>query len=267
MAPPLKPQNSSTLSDRLRSKMNSSTDTVEDSSADSMQNLFRDFESRISAKIDASTKTIQSSITKINESLAIQRNDIDVLKSEMSSLACKTDKFAMSVNKTEDNYETLDREVRKINLIFSGLADSVDETVESLHRNVASIILHITGNQVNFDIATRIGSLNNHRTRQVKVRFHRMENREFVWNSRKNTKPPIFINEDLPFTMRRDFAVIRKKAKDLKDQNVKCEINWSKRTITTDSDKLFVNEGKIHTQQTNNPSSSQAFLGATSSLK
>lgn len=60
--------------------------------------------------------------------------------------------------------------------------------------------------------------------RQVVVRFFNMSDRELVWESQKNTVPPVFINEDLPATLKRDFGILRRRAKALKNDKVSAEI-------------------------------------------
>ncbi|OXA46619.1 hypothetical protein Fcan01_18790 [Folsomia candida] len=73
-----------------------------------------------------------------------------------------------------------------------------------------------------------------------------MSERDLVWANRKATVPPIFINEDLPFTLRRDFAILRKKAKEIRRENGNAEITWRTKTITTESEVLIVKMGILY---------------------
>jgi hypothetical protein len=60
-----------------------------------------------------------------------------------------------------------------------------------------------------------------------------------------SSKPPVFINEDLPASIRRDQALLRKKRKEAIDEGKKFTIDWNNKRISVENTTFTVINGKI----------------------
>jgi chromosome segregation ATPase len=215
----------------------------------------------LETKIDKSTSSIKTSIENIQVTVTQHQNDIESLKLQINNFAAGGDVLSSKVAQLEHSQEVIEREMKKINLIISGVADCSNEFNTSLRGKIETLLQDITSDIIKVDAVARIGSYQGDKSRQVKVRFLTIRDRDNVWNCRTNTNPPIFINEDLPFSIRRDHAVIRKKVKQLKEDNIQYDIKWGARQIQTEQHLYTIKEGRTTCSATQNNSSSN-FLGS-----
>lgn len=236
---------SSQTSENLDTSENMQSDTSQPNTEPQILNFLKNLETRLTSKIDSSTTSVTTSIAKINETLIAHQADIQKLKVDITSISTTNTSLSSTVEKIETNHESLEREVKRINLIISGISDLIDESTDHLRQEIEDLVNKLTGQHVKIDTVSRIGNFNPQRNRQVKVRFLNLSDRELVYNSRFDTVPPIYFNEDLPFSMRRDFAILRKKGKEFKMKNEKFEINWRERYLTTDIGKYHVKDGRL----------------------
>ncbi|OXA38341.1 hypothetical protein Fcan01_26892 [Folsomia candida] len=196
-------------------------------------------------KIDKLAEDVNNSLAKLSENITAQQRDINQLKSDVANNTKSNIGLSTRFENIVVQSESIEKELKRINLIITGLNDPINESNESLKQVVEELCSRVSKSEIKVDIVTRIGNHSALKPRQIIVRFYCLSDRELVWASRKSTVPPIFINEDLPFTLRRDFAILRKKAKDLRRENEDAEINWRKKTITTESDVLIVKNGNL----------------------
>ena len=182
-------------------------------------------------KLDA--EKVTSTINSFDSKIAFALNEIRSLKSLKS------------------DHEMFQRDTNKINLLLSGIDEPADEVNEDLVREIESTLLKTTGIRMDIDTAYRIGKVNTKFPRPVKVRFNKISERNAVWNSRFNSKPPIYINEDLPYSTRRDNEKLRAKIRELKEKTEFFEIKWNEKLIKTEKHIFKIKDG-ILTQSDNN---------------
>jgi len=159
------------------------------------------------------------------------------------------------IEKLKPDTELIEREVKKLNLVILGLADFDTQSIDQLKEQVAKLVLGLTGKQIETDTVHRLGKYQLGNNRPVKVRFLSLTDRDLVWSNRLNSNPPIFVNEDLPFVTRKDFAILRKKSKELKEKGETVSIQWNNKTITSGTAAFQVSNGCLTSVTSRNPSS------------
>ncbi|OXA63097.1 hypothetical protein Fcan01_00731 [Folsomia candida] len=224
---------------RTRSMVSLNDSTNDDPSpdpqnCDTIMQFLTNHELRISSKIDTLTENLKCSVSDIKDCLLAHQTELNTLKNDVAKLTKGNIGLSTRMDYLECHNEQIERDVKQINLIISGLTDPLNESLEELRIIVNKLLSNIVKQEIKVDSVLRLGSHKAQGCRQVIVRFSCLSDRESVWNSRKETKPPIFINEDLPYTLRRDFAILGKKAKEFKDNNENCTINWKNKSITSD---------------------------------
>ncbi|CAL8134490.1 unnamed protein product [Orchesella dallaii] len=95
----------------------------------------------------------------------------------------------------------LHKEVKFHNLIVSGIVEKASETNENLRQIVDAFITRICNKNIGFDTIYRIDS-KNMSNRPVRVRFFCHSDRNMVYQSTENLPDDLYINEDLPYSMR-----------------------------------------------------------------
>lgn len=203
---------------------------------------------------------LRESISSIKTTLQNQQKEIDEIKIRLDN-GIPPDQ---SINRLSSNQEFLECEINKINLVISGINEIANETLENLSSTITALCKSITGVDIKLDTVYRIGRQNSSKPRLVKVRFLTMADRDRVWANKSNAKHPVYFSKDLPFATRRDFAVMRKKAKDLNESEIEFVINWNRKTITTSSNLFRAVNGELREEVVEE--SQRNFLGlATSS--
>ncbi|OXA47204.1 hypothetical protein Fcan01_17996 [Folsomia candida] len=235
---------------RTRSMVSLNDSTNDDPSpdpqnCDTIMQFLTNHELRISSKIDTLTENIKCSVSDIKVCLLAHQTELNTLKNDVAKLTKGNIGLSTRMDNLECHNEQIERDVKRINLIISGLSDPLNESLEELRIIVNKLFSNIVKQEIKVDSVLRLGSHKAQGCRQVIVPFSCLSDRESVWNSRKETKPPIFINEDLPYTLRRDFAILRKKAKEFKDNNENCTINWKNKSITSDRESHQVCNGRL----------------------
>ena len=191
-------------------------------------------------------KTTNDEMKSIREELVnklkVQEEKTDALENKVKDLEEKNLDLQQKLQILEQNSELNYREINFQRLIFDGITDSPQETPEQLHQKVLFYLQVATGGDLGFDTAVRLGSYKPDENRLVRVRFYCHKDRNLVFENRRNINneddngvshsDKIFINEDLPFSLRRDNALIRRKLRELRDSGYKPEINWRTKTIT-----------------------------------
>ncbi|OXA41614.1 RNA-directed DNA polymerase from mobile element jockey [Folsomia candida] len=235
---------------RTRSMVSLNDSTNDDPSpdpqnCDTIMQFLTNHELRISSKIDTLTENLKCSVSDIKVCLLAHQTELNTLKNDVAKLTKGNIGLSTRMDYLECHNKQIERDVKRINLIISGLSDPLNESLEELRIIVNKLLSNIVKQEINVDSVLRLGSHKAQGCRRVIVRFSCLSDRESVWNSRKETKPPIFINEDLPYTLRRDFAILRKKAKEFKDNNENCTINWKNKSITSDRESHQVCNGRL----------------------
>jgi hypothetical protein len=169
---------------------------------------------KLATKIDAATNDIKEDLREIKSLVSSHGQRINDVEDRVEHVESAVTKL------TQDN-EDLRKEINKMNLIIDGIPDPVGEDDNALYGRVKTFICGIVKDDISFDTAFRLGQQKPNHRRPIKVRFLSMVQRNLVYSLRSNTSPPFYINEDLPFSIRRDHGLLR----DRKRQEIRNGIN------------------------------------------
>ncbi|OXA54130.1 hypothetical protein Fcan01_10251 [Folsomia candida] len=190
--------------------------------------------------LNDNTKILTSRFDNLDTSVALHKEKLDELESEVKNLKIK-------VSETTGENERLWCELSKINLIFSGIPERINESQKDLFDQVANVI-KATGHTYNFDTAYRIGKPSKNSTRPIKVRFLSLFERNEVYGNRFKVNKPTFINEDLPASLRNDHRILRQKRSQLRNLGYDAKqihVDWSKRTINSGESSFYLLNGNL----------------------
>jgi len=125
----------------------------------------------------------------------------------------------------------------------------------SCKLTVCKLFLDITKKDIRPDVIFRLGALKTGENRLIKVKFLSIRERNLVlkqWSlvketlKQKDVYASVYLNEDLPYTIRRDHALLRKGRNFINDNGKGATIDWKARTLDVeDGSKYFVNDGKL----------------------
>lgn len=136
--------------------------------------------------------------------------------------------------------------MRSKNLIIHGLTETEAETSSGLQETVQKLFRSLTQKDIQVDLGYRLGIKKDNAARHVRVCLFSQSDRNLVYENRMKTEKGIFINEDLHKNTRRDLALLRRKKKELNDQQIKSSINFNAKTLETESGEAFtVRNGQL----------------------
>ncbi len=150
--------------------------------------------------------------------------------------------------------ESLHRSTNFQNLILLGLPEEKTETDESLGKKVSALMNRITANYIDLDTVYRNkrSSFVEGKCRPVRIRFKCHSDRNKAYEAKKSLPENHYLNEDLPFKMRRDLHALRKKRAELFEVNIQHSIDYNKRFIRTSNGVIYyVKEGIIYEDNEN----------------
>lgn len=178
-------------------------------------------------------------------SVAVRKEVLDfkkVLKQtarDQDELFEENSKLRREISILKRKTEYLEVSARQKNLIIHGLQQESNETLQSLFEKVSLFIHELTKKKIKPDIIFRFGK-DSTKARPICVEFLSKTDRNLVYENRKNAaNKNIFINEDLPFEIRRDHAILRSKGKELHAAGQKNKINFKNRSICTENGTSF----------------------------
>lgn len=177
---------------------------------------------------------LDSKITGQNEKITELETEIHSLKTSQAQLTLEN--------------EFLWKEVLRNNLVFSGLKDSNDETRDDTKMIIQDLLKSVSGKNIDFDIAYRVGNFSNDRNRPIKVKFFSTSQTEEILANKRIFRAPIYVNPDLPRMTRRDHAVLRHHKKKLISEGTdpsEIKIEWDKKKMRVRDLAFSVIDGKI----------------------
>lgn len=193
---------------------------------------------------------LQKSIVHIKTQVMRHNDEIKVISNNVKNTVTNIEKAIVEIC---DESEIVQIEIRKMNLMMSGVTDDGNESEEDLRIKATLIVKTLTGKPIQFDICHRVGKHRPSLTRNIRIRFNKMSDRDLVWSNRMKSKPPIYINEDLPPVTRKAHAIMRNRLRELRaaDPDNKPTVIWSQKTIKTESVTYQFHDGNI--KMTHNP--------------
>ncbi|CAL8068390.1 unnamed protein product [Orchesella dallaii] len=152
--------------------------------------------------------------------------------------------------------ESLQVELREKNIIVTGLKDSENESELQLFNSVCELLNSITDKcdnpsiKVRPDKVYRINKFNIERIRPVRVKFSTISARDHIFRNRDKVLSPCVLKADIPFSMRRDHAILKQKEAELIDNGEPCTINMKKRQLETNGETFEVIDGQLENSVT-----------------
>jgi hypothetical protein len=203
---------------------------------------------------------IPSEIGKINRALEIMNKQLQTISTititlakqakQIEKLNLQNQALSKTVNEVKSENEFLQNEMKKINLVFSGVPEVRNETEVQMNKVINKIIHDITGSKLEIDTVFRIGKPRDKFNRPIKVRFTKMSDRNLVFEKRTGTTPPIYINEDLSYITRRDHGLLREKRKEFIAAGERYyRIDWNKKFITCNEQIFQIIDGVLIEQE------------------
>ncbi len=154
----------------------------------------------------------------------------------------------------EHENESLYRSTNFQNLILLGLPEEETETDEKLEKCVVAIVRRITASNIELDTVHRNKRFpfEEGKCRPIRIRFRCHSDRNKAYEGRSFLPENHYLNEDLPFRMRRDLQALRKKRAELFDMKIDHTCNYNKRFIRTAAGvEFYVKDGFIYTDDEN----------------
>ena len=150
---------------------------------------------KISNEILEITKSLEFTQGKLDEEIAIVKNDISKIKSDMQVL----EDDLLDPNEVSKKLTELEDRSPRNNLRFDGLTEDPNETQDDCERKVQDVILNklnIEGN-IEIDRCHRFGKRRGSRPRTIVCRFLRFKDKQkIIQNAKKLKDTGIFTFED-----------------------------------------------------------------------
>ncbi|CAL8087385.1 unnamed protein product [Orchesella dallaii] len=83
--------------------------------------------------------------------------------------------------------------------------------------------------------------------RPVKVKFSTISSRDYIFKNRDKVPNPCVLKADIPFTMRRAYAILKQKEAEPINNGENCTVNLRKRQLETNGETFAVLDGKLQT--------------------
>jgi len=225
---------------------------LEDTNDDSMKELIKKLMSQ-SNRIEKKLETLDDIKQIINQ----QNTKIQTISKDM----------AVAQNRIQDleaENERLEKELKKSNLILTGITDDVNESEQTCLDKTKSFLtttMKIKG--LTFDTAHRLGKFQNGKDRPIKLRVMKHSDREKILSQKSNLPESVFISEDLPKQTRKNHFVLRQAAREAQRQNQPYEIKWNQNKITIAGKTSIIKNGALERTEEGEPS----FLGTGSTKR
>ncbi|CAL8098035.1 unnamed protein product [Orchesella dallaii] len=168
------------------------------------------------------------------------------IEKELMETVTQNSKYIEQLN--QEN-EELPSRIFKTKLVVSGLHDFENEAPGRLKSKICILLQNWTGKQIIPDTVFRIGSIKENFKRPIKIRFAYHTNWNEVLQKRENLPKEISIKPDLPFSIRSDYGILRRKKDELDEIGIGCDINRRNKTLlTSERNAIQVKEVQVFPQ-------------------
>ena len=176
----------------------------------------------ITQKLAESYKIINDQVKKVNESYSKDvKQSLPATTLQQQSIDFRQ---IMQEQKNEDLVQEKERETRALNIVIHGLTEpSVPNAVTDDKKNVDDFLAIIQQTDAKPVTITRLGKRDENKTRQIKIKFNLLSDKQLVMSSLSKLKevPDMFrkisVTEDYTIEVR---AEIRKKVKEAKNKTL-----------------------------------------------
>lgn len=182
-------------------------------------------------KIEVILQRIENKLTEMDEKLERVTEELRTVKTENIELKDK-------ITKQEQRMESLEKQIRRKNLIIKGIIDEEKEE-ESITKEKIEIILNKMGIKIDVENETeeirRIGKFNEGRARPVIIKLMRYNKKiEILKNSNKLKETEIWIDEDYPKEVQEERKQLIPIMKVAREQGQKAQLRYNKLLINNE---------------------------------
>ncbi|XP_042859329.1 uncharacterized protein LOC122245477, partial [Penaeus japonicus] len=155
------------------------------------------------ADIITSLEFTQNELTDMKQRFSDVSNKNASLQSDLSSMSRNLNLLKQENSKMTDRADYIEDQSQRNNLRITGISETPNETWEQSQRKVTQLLRDRFNVSPDLERAHRVGKQNYHKPRDIVVKFSRYQDREAVFQQRRNlTGTNIYVNEDLcPGTM------------------------------------------------------------------
>ncbi|CAL8132706.1 unnamed protein product [Orchesella dallaii] len=178
-----------------------------------MKDEFTGSLANMDTKLDVIT-TVQQSLQQLTTDVAISKEEIETLKTGLSQTRQVAENTAEKLRNIQKQNDRIELELRKINLVISGIDDFRSQTSNKLTNAVENLLRTLAGREIKIEAVYRIGKYRDKYIRPVKINFKNISERNTIYECRLNTVYPIYINEDLQPSIQKAHRNLRRKSKE-----------------------------------------------------
>lgn len=180
---------------------------------------------------------IEKMFEQIDGNLQLMNTKLDSVVLEMKKIKEENTELKARIAKQEGRIGSLEREIRKKNLIIKGIEEKENENENEAHDKVTSIIqkIGVNINPDDIDIAKRIGKYNKQKKRPVLIKLTKESTKlEILKNAKTLKGTDIWINEDYSKEVQEERKRLIPKMREARDKGYKAQIKYNKLIINNE---------------------------------
>lgn len=196
---------------------------------------------------DSVEKAVQNSLdARLNRLENLITTKVNSNSKQIGELKKQSVFFDTRLKTLEKQAEALESEVREKNIIITGLNDNDREDTRDLFQKVSTIFRDITQMNIRPDKVYRIGKYNQGFHRNVRVKLLTVSEKDIIMDQRRRIKPPMYFNDDEPYTIRFAKKLLRDKRRECYENGIESSIDFKNWCVNTkDGDVFKVIDGKL----------------------
>lgn len=175
---------------------------------------------------------------QINGNMQIMNSKLDSIVTEMSKIKEENSKLKEIVIKQEEKINSLQREIRKKNIVIKGVEETENEIEKVTYDKVISIIqkIGITINpKEDIDVVKRIGKYKNERKRPILIKLTKESTKFMILKNAKNLKgTDIWIDEDYPKEVQEERRRLIPEMKEARNKGYSAQMKYNKLIINNE---------------------------------
>lgn len=175
---------------------------------------------------------IQEMFVQIQTRMQAMDSKMGTIITEIDNIRQENRELKGKVEKQQERIESLEREIRRKNLIFRGVQDSGKEDAKDTKRKVIEVIRQIgveIDPETDIDEIMRMGRIQTGRTRPIIMKMTTREKKfEILKHAKELQGTKIWIDEDYPREIQEERRQLIAKLRELKDQGHRAKIRYNK---------------------------------------
>ena len=156
-------------------------------------------------EILAKLNNLEAGNSRIETKIDRMQMEIDVLRKENKMISEENKELKRIVEKQEQRMNSIELEMKRKNLIISGVHEDEDEESEEMHTEVKDLLKQIGVEEKYYKIIGRIGRKLNGKTRPVSIEAQNVDEKmKILHMAKKLAGSKIYIDEDFPRNIREE---------------------------------------------------------------